>query len=252
VSTNRREVINLYIQSKGEVRISELETLLPDVSLMTLRRDLESLEKRGEIVRTRGGAKSIAHLSMLKEAAYTQRVGENTEAKMVIAEKAARLLSPGRSLFIDSGTTAMCLAQKIPDDNYFILTSGPNIALELLKNHNNRVSLTGGQLNRDTISLSGYNAVEYIKTLNIDIAFMAASAFSLTSGFTCGDYSEAEIKRLIIRKASTAVMLMDSSKIDRGMPYTFAKLADLSILISDQPLPAAYLKAAQKARVTVL
>ncbi|MHB1484680.1 MAG: DeoR/GlpR family DNA-binding transcription regulator [Saccharofermentanales bacterium] len=252
MSTNRREVINLYIQSKGEVRLLELENLLPDISSMTIRRDLENLEQRGEIVRTRGGAKSISHLSMLKEAAYTQRVGENTEAKMIIAEKATKFVTVGRSLYIDAGTTGMYFAQKLNDDNLFVLTSAPNIAMELIKNHNIKVSLTGGQLNRDTLSLSGYNAAEYIKTINIDIAFMAASAFSLNSGFTCGDYFEAEIKRLIIKKAQTTVMLMDASKVECGMPYTFAKLTDVDILITDTPLAANYLKAAKQARVTVI
>lgn len=252
MSTNRREVINLYIQSKGEVRFSELENLLPDVSSMTIRRDLEYLEQRGEIVRTRGGAKSIAHLSMLKEAAYTQRVGENTEAKMIIAEKASKFVTAGRSLYIDAGTTGMCFAQKLNDENLFVLTSAPNIAMELVRYHNIKISLTGGQLNRDTLSLSGYNATEYVKSLNIDIAFMAASAFSLNSGFTCGDYFEAEIKRLIIKKAQTTVMLMDASKVDCGMPYTFAKLSDIDILITDTPLTHEYLKAAKQARVTVI
>ena len=94
--------------------------------------------------------------------------------------------------------------------------------------------------------------MEYVKGLNIDIAFMAASAFSRNSGFTCGDYFEAEIKRLIMKKAQTNVMLMDSSKIDCGMPYTFAKLSDIDILITDEPLPADYLRAAKKAKVTVI
>lgn len=252
MTEGRREVLNQYIQSKGEVRLTELEGLIPDVSSMTLRRDLEQLERLGEIVRTRGGAKSIAHLSMLKEAAYTQRAGENLDAKMRIAEKALKFVTPGRSIYLDAGTTAMCLAQKLPDESLFVLTSAPNIALELLKNHNTRVSLTGGQLSRDTMSLSGYNATEYVKGLNIDIAFMAASAFSLHSGFTCGDFFEAEIKRLVIRKAQTTVVLMDSSKIDRGMPYTFARLSDTDILVTDAPLPAEYLKAARQAKVTVI
>lgn len=252
MSTNRREVINLYIQSKGEIRFKELEELLPDVSGMTIRRDLENLEQRGEIVRIRGGAKSIAHLSMLKEAAYTQRAGENTRAKMLIAEKAVKFVTPGRSLYVDAGTTGMCFAQKLKDENLFVLTSAPNIAMELLKLHNVKVSLTGGKLNRDTLSLSGYNAVEYTKSLNIDIAFMAASAFSLKSGFTCGDYFEAEIKRLVMKKAQTNIMLMDTSKIDCGMPYTFAKFSDIDILISDETLNEKYMKAAKKAKVTVI
>ena len=252
MSADRRDDMNQYIQSKGEVRLSELELRYPEVSSMTLRRDLEYLERQGRIIRIRGGAKSLAHLSMLKEAAYTQRQAENTNAKLSIADKAIRLVSSGRSIYIDSGTTCMCLAQRLPDQNLFVLTPAPNIALELVKNPNIKINLTGGQLNRETLTLAGFNALEYVKTLNIDLAFIAASAFSLSSGFSCGDYYEAELKRLIIRKAQQVVMLMDASKINCGMPYTFARLQNIHVLVTDQPLPEDYQKAARQARVMLL
>jgi len=252
MSADRREDLNQYIQSKGEVRLSELEARYPEVSSMTLRRDLEYLERQGRIIRIRGGAKSLAHLSMLKEAAYTQRQAENTNAKLSIADKAIRMVTSGRSVYIDSGTTCMCLAQRLPDQNLFILTPAPNIALELVKNPSVKINLTGGQLNRETLTLAGFNAMEYVKTLNIDLAFIAASAFSLNSGFSCGDYYEAELKRLIIRKAQQVVMLMDASKINCGMPYTFARLQNIHALITDQPLPEDYQKAARQARVLLL
>ncbi len=248
----RREAINEKIQTSGEVKLADLEKIFPEVSSMTLRRDLEALERQGRIIRIRGGAKSIAHLSMIKEAVYTQRQAENTPAKSLIADKAAELVTAGRSIYIDSGTTCMSLAQRLPDHNLFVLTPAPNIALELIKNSNIKVNLTGGQLNRDTLTLSGFNAVEYVKSINIDIAFMAASAFSLQNGFTCGDYYEAELKRLIIRKAQQVIMLMDSSKINTGMPYTFARLTQIQTLITDNALPDDHQKAIRQARVVLL
>ena len=248
----RRETINERIQTSGEVKLADLEKLFPNVSSMTLRRDLEVLERQGRIIRIRGGAKSIAHLSMIKEAVYTQRQAENTPAKTLIADKAAALVAAGRSIYIDSGTTCMSLAQRLPDQNLFVLTPAPNIALELIKNSNIKVNLTGGQLNRDTLTLSGFNAVEYVKSINIDIAFMAASAFSLQNGFTCGDYYEAELKRLIIRKAQQVIMLMDSSKINTGMPYTFARLNQVQTLITDNDLPEDHQRAIRQARVVLI
>ncbi|MDN5315018.1 MAG: hypothetical protein PWP10_3768 [Clostridiales bacterium] len=248
----RREAINETIQNAGEVKLTDLEKLFPEVSSMTIRRDLEALERQGRIIRIRGGAKSIAHLSMIKEAVYTQRQVSNTPAKNLIADKAAELVSSGRSIYIDSGTTCMSLSQRLPDQNLFVLTPAPNIALELIKNSNIKVNITGGQLNRDTLTLSGFNAVEYVKTINIDMAFMAASAFSLQNGFTCGDYYEAELKRLIIRKAQQVIMMMDSSKINTGMPYTFARLNQIQTLITDDNLPDEYQKAIRQARVVLL
>lgn len=248
----RREAINQYIQSKGEVQLTELEVKFSDVSSMTLRRDLALLESRGMVVRIRGGAKSLAQLSMIKEAAYTQRQMENTEAKLLIARKASGLVQNGRSIYIDSGTTCMYLAQQMPDQNLFVLTPAPNIALELVRNSGYKISLTGGQLNRDTLTLSGFNATEYVKGLNIDLAFIGTSSFSLNTGFSCGDFYEAELKKLIIRKSQKVIMLMDSSKINASLPYTFARLKDINVLICDQTLPEQYQKAASRAHVRLI
>ncbi|MDD2533278.1 MAG: DeoR/GlpR family DNA-binding transcription regulator [Eubacteriales bacterium] len=252
MSNERREAINNAIQTKGELHLSDISKLFPDVSSMTLRRDLETLERQGHIVRTRGGAKSLAHLSMIKEAAYTQRQVSNISAKLTIAEKAAALVEDGRSLYIDSGTTCMFFAQRLSDQNLFVLTPAPNIALELVKYPNIKVNLTGGQLNRETLTLSGFNAGEYVKSLNIDLAFMAASAYSPDSGFSCGDFYEAELKRLIIRKARRVILLMDSSKMNNRLPYTFARLNNIQTLVTDQALPAELEKLMHQSHVTII
>ncbi|NLB68446.1 MAG: DeoR/GlpR transcriptional regulator [Lentisphaerae bacterium] len=247
----RRDLINTYIQTKGEAMLAELEELCPSVSSMTVRRDLEQLERLGQIVRIRGGARSLSQLSVLKEAAYNHRQLTNMPAKYAIADKAATLVNSGSSIYIDSGTTCMCFAQRLPDQNLFVLSPAPNIALELVKNVNIKINLTGGQLNRDTLTLSGVNALEYAKTLNIETAFMGASAFSLSSGFSCGDYYEAELKRLITRRAHHVVVLMDSTKLDGSMPYTFARLRDINAFVTDSPLPEKYMKAMRQAQVAV-
>lgn len=252
MSTQRRDTIIQIIESRGEVRLSDLQAKFPDVSAMTLRRDLETLEQQGLIVRTRGGAKSIAHLSMLKEAAYPQRQVANTIAKQTIAQKAISLVSSGQSIYVDSGTTCMMFAQFLPDVSLFVLTPAPITAIELVKNPGVKINLTGGHLNRETMTLTGFNAQEHVRGLNIDLAFIGTGAFSIGNGFSCGDYYEAELKKLIIRKALKTVILMDSSKIGYSMPYTFAKLSSINTLVTDAPLPADVLAAAAQANVIVL
>jgi DeoR/GlpR family transcriptional regulator of sugar metabolism len=200
---DRREAINQTIQSRGEIHLSELAELFPDVSSMTLRRDLESLERQGLVVRTRGGGKVHGPLSMIKEAAYTQRQVTNATPRW--RSPTSGPAGRGRALDLHRLRHDLHVFCPAPiGHQLFVLTPAPNIALELAKNANIKVNLTGGQLNRETLTLTGFNATEYVKSLNIDYAFMAASAFSPDSGFSCGDYYEAELKRLIIRKASTS------------------------------------------------
>lgn len=250
--SDRREEINQFIQSRGEIHLSELEKKYPDISSMTLRRDLDALERDGAIVRIRGGAKSLSHLSMIKELAYAQRQAQNIEGKIEIAQKAVAFVEQGRSIYVDSGTTCMCLAQRITDQNLFVLSPAPSIGMELIKRPGIKVNLTGGQLNRETLTMSGFNATEYVKGINIDLAFIAASAFSLNSGFSCGDFYEAELKRIIIKKAQKVILLMDHTKLDSGLPYTFAKLNHIDVWVTDKNLPGQVQKAAAHAKVKIL
>ena len=247
--SERRDKINTYIQEKGEVHLSELATLFPNVSSMTLRRDLEFLEQKEEIVRTRGGAKSIAHLTQTKEDIYSSRLSENTEAKRLIAQKASQFLEGGRSIYLDSGTTLMNLAKILPDDNFSIITCAPNIGLMAIKKPKTNVIMTGGNLNRDNLSMTGNTAIRFLENLNIDIAFMAASGFSLDSGFTCGNYDECELKRFVIGKARRKILLMDTGKLNRNMPYTFAQIGDIDILIAEDYMPVEIKKVLEQHRV---
>lgn len=248
----RRNIINEYVQEKGEVRLKELEEMFPEVSSMTLRRDLIYLENKGTIVRVRGGARKATLSFNSIEDIYSQRATTNIEAKEKIAEKAVTYIEPGRSIYIDSGTTMMCLAKILPDQDLSIITSGPNIGLEICKKSKPSVILIGGYLHRNNLCTSGIYALEFLKNINIDIAFIASSSFSIDSGFTCGNFNECELKKAVIQKARHKILLMDTSKLDKSLPYTFARLEDIDIFISEKELPENVKKAAQDASVTLI
>jgi len=252
LNIKRRDVIKDLLNAKGEVILTDLETMFPDCSSMTLRRDLKYFEEKGIVKRTRGGAVALSRLSMAAEDIYSRRALENTSAKTLIAKKAVSFVESGRSVYLDSGTTLMIFAKQIPDDYVSLLTSGPNIALELIKKAKPNVMLIGGQLSRNTISVSGANAASFLHSINIDTAFMASSGFSLQNGFTSGTYSECELKRDVLKRASKVIMLMDSTKIDKSLPYTFSTLEEIDVLVSDDNIPQDIRIAAQKAGVEVI
>lgn len=252
LNVDRWEIIKKFVNEKGQVQIKELETLIPQVSSMTLRRDLSYLESKGFLIRMHGGARSVNNLYSKDEDAYSFREMENIDAKFVIAHKASDFIEPHRSVYIDSGTTTMCLAKTIPDKHLSIVTNGPNIALEIIKKLKPSVTLIGGEMSRISLSVTGANSIKYIKDINIDIAFMAASGFSLDSGFTCGNFNECELKKYIIKKSKRTILLMDNSKIDKNMPFTFAALKDIDILITESRLPDTVVDAAEKSGVSII
>lgn len=245
----RQALICDYIEEKGHATMRELLKLCPEVSHMTIHRDLDALEKAGAIVRIRGGARAVRHTG---DPGFEVRMRENTPAKEAIAEKALQLIHAGSSVFLDASTSNLALARSLPDISLHIFTTGPNIGLELCRLSNPVVTFCCGTINRKNLALSGQNTLDMLEKINIDLAFIGVSGCSVESGFTCGTESEMLVKRLVIQKARTSVVLCDASKFSRLMPYTFARLADVDCMISDAPLPPAFAQAAQAAGITVL
>ncbi len=248
----RLEKIREYIRVKGEAKLSEISALFPELSEMTIRRDLERLEKSGDIIRTKGGAKSIRHLAGLKEAYFYKRAMENVEAKKEIALKAVELLKDGISVFFDSGSTIMYLASFLKDKKINVVTADPNVAIECAKNDNVNIYLTGGSLNRDNLTLSGSNTIKFLENINIDIAFTGASGYTEEAGFTCGSFNESEVKRFVIERAKKVVLLMDSSKAGREMPFRFAELSDIDCFVCDEKFPEKLKKEIKKYKIEVM
>ncbi len=233
---DRRQLINDYIQEHREVALGDLKNLVPDVSEMTIRRDLEALEATGHIVRVHGGARSVKAINMLVEDAFSKRSLKNTDKKRLISKKALEFIKNDSSVFIDAGSTTMTLAENMPDKRLLISTCGINIAAELLRLSSATVNLIGGEVSKSSISASGPNAKQAIENLNIDVAFIAATAFSEKCGFSCGNIHDAELKRAVLEKAALKIVLMDSSKVENSMPYTFAHPCNIDYLISDDEI----------------
>lgn len=245
----RQEQMREYIEKKNFVTIKELQALFPDVTLMTIHRDLDALQQRGFVVKFRGGAKSVR---LAGDPEFNVRMRENNEGKTVIAQKALELIQPHTAVFLDASTTNLTLAKILPDISLNIFTTGPSIALELCRLHNPVVTLCCGTINRKNLALSGQNTLQMLEGINIDLAFIGVSGFSVDAGFTCGTEGDMLVKHLVIKKARTSVAMCGHEKFSCLMPYTFAKLEDVDYVICDEPVPQTLVSAAKNAGVILL
>ena len=245
----RQDKIKEFIELQKVVTIKQLQTLLPDVSLMTIHRDLDALAASGSVVKFRGGARSVRHAG---DPEFNVRMRENNPGKIAIAKKALSLIQPHSSIFLDASTTNLALARILPDMNLNIFTTGPSIALELCRLHNPVVTLCCGTINRKNLAVSGQNTLEMLDKINIDLAFIGVSGCSVDAGFTCGTEGDMLVKNLVIRKARTSVVMCGNEKFSSLMPYTFAHLPDVDYMITDSELPEGFQKAAQDAGITLL
>lgn len=248
MNTIRQERILAFIEQNHVVTIKQLQILCPDVSVMTIHRDLDVLEQGGSIVKVRGGARSVHHAG---DPGYDVRLQENNSGKIAIAQKALTLIQQGSTVFLDASTTNLVLARCLPDINLNVITTGPNIAIELCRLHNPNITLCCGTVNHKNMALSGPHTLEMLENINIDLALIGVSGCSAEAGFTCGTESDMVVKRMVIQKARTSVMMCGREKFSRLMPYTFARFADVDYLISDSKVPDSVLAAAQAGNVCV-
>ena len=245
----RQDRIKEYIEENNVVSIKELQELFPEVSLMTIHRDLDTLEASGAVVKFRGGARSVRYAG---DPEFNVRMRDNNSGKLLIARKAMELIQPHSSIFLDASTTNLALAKLLPDINIHIITTGPSIALELCRLHNPVVTMCCGTVNWKNLAVSGQNTLQMLESINIDLAFIGVSGCSLDAGFTCGTEGDMLVKRMVINKARRSVLMCSQEKFSCLMPYTFAKLSDVDCVISDGAYPDAFRETAQKEQVTLL
>ena len=236
----RIEEIAEILDKRGRMTLEQLEEVFPNVSQMTLRRDLFQLEEDGRVIRIRGGAMSVKEVQKVSGEAYTKKITTNTDAKIVIARKAAALIDEGTCIFVDGGTTAMYLSKELPDINCTIFTNGIAVAMELAQKKNVNITVVGGQLMKDNLSTSSPASKDYFDLTNFEIAIVSATAFTPEQGFSCNSQIESDLLKIVFKKARRVYMMLDSSKIGKINPYTFAHIEDVDVLITDDHFPKEY------------
>lgn len=248
----RQSKILYFIESKGSVQIKELQELVSGYTPMTLWRDLAKLEELGYIRRFRGGASAVRNQYTEQEQSFFYRLKKNVYEKEEISRIAVGLLNSYHALYLDGGSTTYSLAKRLPDGHFTIITSGANIAVELSQRNGYNVNLLGGQVIGTTLACSGPQAEDMLSSMNVDVAVLSTSGFSLENGFASGYLSEAHLKKRVIEKASSCViMLMDKGKIGKVQPFTFGRPRDIDVLITDEELPQNVIDEMEKNHVKV-
>jgi DeoR/GlpR family transcriptional regulator of sugar metabolism len=241
----RQSHIIQFIQQRRSVSVSVKE--LSDqfnVSSMTIRRDLDALEKRGLVVRVHGGVIVPKDPASLREEV---RAAMNMVQKSNIAEAAARLVKDGQTIFIDAGTTTVELVKRLKDRRGLtIVTNSLKVLYTLAESPGINLIGLGGAVFGGAWSFVGPLAETAIRHFHSDLAFLGIASLSLEHGLTEVNYFEGDIKSLIIKQSQRVVLLADSSKFEKVSPHSVAPLSDIDVIITDNHLPeelaAAYRK----------
>lgn len=247
----RRQGIVELVNAEGSVSFSQLKKAFPQVSDMTLRTDLKSLDEERMIVRIHGGARSVGYVIGTDDL-LDNRIGRKAEEKALIASKAVALLRPDTTIFLDSGSSTTALARAIPDMRLLVFTNSITVAAELARLEKIQAFVIGGRLNRFSMSLHGSQAIDSIKSLSFDQLFLGVTSYQQGSGLTCGSDEEAALKRTCIQQSAQVVALMDSSKIGRRSTFSICDLDSVDVVVSDDAIPDDFRSACANAETSIL
>ena len=232
----RHEYILQRLQETGTVAIDELCTTL-GASIATIRRDLEDLEKRSLLRRTRGGAVPIGPLfyePFRNDSSFQDKVSSFAEEKRRIALAAAKLVSTGQTIALTGGTTTTEVVRSLKVlSGISIITNTVNVAMELSNRKDIEVIVTGGHLRGTWFTLVGPLATAAAEMLFSDIMFIGVDGIDAKQGLTCTNASEAEVLRKLVHHTKMRVVVADHSKLGSVSKYLLCPTKGIEKLITD-------------------
>lgn len=210
---------------------------------------MRALEDQGVVIREHGGARLAAPVF---EGPLNQRMDENADAKLRIARAAAALVPDGAILFIDAGTTSIFIAKQLVErKSLTVLTNSLQVASDLGAINGNRLFLAGGQMDYDYRAFNDHQAQAYLRGFTPHLAILSVGGISLDRGLMDFHPGEAEMSRIAYATAKQVLLGVDSSKFGRYALVQTAQLAEVHILVTDQPLDEDFAPAFAHAEVVV-
>jgi DeoR family transcriptional regulator, fructose operon transcriptional repressor len=238
------------IDERKRLTVPELAAMF-DVSETTIRRHLDSLRQKGQILRTHGGALSLVEASF--EDTMDHKRAVNLAEKRMIAREARARIRDGDTILLGGGTTVLELARLMHDlKRATVLTNNVLAAAELYTNSSIDLCICAGTVRDRTGVIVGRDAVAYFSSLRADKSFVGADSISTELGITTPNTFEAEVERLLITQARTSHVLADHTKMGRVSVSRQAALGEFSILITDNRADPQLIRELRERGVTVV
>lgn len=226
-----REIINLLKSEKGFITVKELCQKLY-ASESSIRRDLTTLENRGIVKRTYGGAELITNFSSV--IAFNKRYHHSVEEKKAIAKKASKLIKDGNIIFLDQSSTSFYLANELLNKNALTVITNNIEILYLLSNSTIKVVSSGGFLSpQNRNCLIGPDAHSIFENTYADIVFFSAKSLSNDGIISDCTREEVALRNSMLKNAAKKIFLCDSKKFSTRSTYKQCTLSDIDFLISE-------------------
>jgi DeoR/GlpR family transcriptional regulator of sugar metabolism len=253
-TSQRRSVIIETLKRTNVVRVSELSDLF-GVTKVTIRRDLDVLEKQGHLKRIHGGAVPV------QSCAFSELFELNTENKHLVKQRigraAAKLIAMSDNIIIDSGTTPLEVVKNIDHNllnagNLTIITNSLPVCTELRSEKGVHLIFLGGIYVPNYEVVVGPSTVNHIRTLYVDKMFLGTDGLTFSQGITTANVLEAEVSQEMVKVAKEIIVVSDSSKIGQKGLASMGSITEIDKLITDKNAPEDFVAQLQQNGVEVV
>jgi len=250
LAQERHQVILDLINKNRVVKVADLMATF-NVSIETVRRDLDHLESQGFLRKVYGGA--VLSKKLAEEPSYSAREVAHMVEKRQIGIKCAELVEDGETLIIDLGTTTLEVAKNLKQKkDLTVITNAINIALELINVKDFRVFFAGGRLRYGDLSCSGFMTNDFLKQFNVDKAIIGVGGITLKDGISDYHVEEAATRRSMIEQSNNVIAVTDYSKFGVKAFTKVCDLSDIDVLVTDWNVDNHLIKKYKKSIKTVL
>lgn len=227
----RQKAILSQIRQDGRVLVETLAEAF-GTTPQTIRRDLQTLEDTGEVMRFHGGA------SLLPGVEYTGFEVRRTiavEEKEAIARAVAARLPSNTMVMLNGGTTTAAIARAMKNHaGLRVIVDNVNIANDLRGNPGAEVLVPGGVVRRSDGAITGESALDFLRGFRADVAVVGAAALEPSGALLDFDLAQVAVTRVMMAQAKHVVLAVDSSKFTRSAPVVIGTLGQVNTLVTDR------------------
>jgi DeoR/GlpR family transcriptional regulator of sugar metabolism len=233
----RKEKIIDRLRKIGQININE-DAKLFNVSISTLHRDLEDLEKQGLIKKVMGGAVLVNGIQFATH--FDKRLQNQAKEKKAIARKAVQHIQDDTSIYLDHSSTTTYLARELKQRSFkslLVLTNSLQIPIELGGIQGIQVISTGGAVESEFKALYGRWVVDSIQRINLNQIFISVGAISVDNGLMTQMHFINDLFPELFRHSQNINVLVDSSKFYKLCTFQISPLKPSFTIFSDKGLP---------------
>lgn len=227
----RQTAIREKLREFKSVRIADLAQQL-QVTRETIRRDLREMERRGELIRTHGGAYTLDGVQNDLDV-VTRKVLKIPE-KERIAQKCCAIIQPGDYVFLDGSTTCWSVAKAIAHRKLTVLTTSLEIAKILSASESIKLHVIGGEFSSKYMDFIGEGAIRTLERYYVDKAIISCRSVDLKYGITDTSDGRARLHQTALEHAHQKYLVVDHSKLDNVSFAYIAPLTAIDGIIMDQ------------------